>query len=353
MDNIEINTLVVGAGPIGLEVAAGLQAAGERYIQVEAGALGQTITRWPPQTLFFSSPEWIAICGIPIQSNDQRRITGEEYLAYLRQVVESRSLSVNYYERVVRIERNSVPTPRYMAHTSCIGGTRCYLCNNIVLAIGDMANPRALGVEGEDLPAISHWLKDPHHYFQRDLLIVGGRNSAFEAALRCWRAGVRVAISYRRPTLPRRGILARLKLEVELLIAKQQIKLYGATRPHRFGEGYAELQHENGDIKRVAADFVFLATGFEPDYTLYHQLGVKLAGKQRVPHINPATLETNCPGVYVAGTAIAGNQNHYTVFITTCHDHASRIAKAITGHEYLQVGNLKGRDFPLSQYELE
>ena len=356
MDNIETNTLLIGAGPIGLEVAAALQATGDDYLQVEAGAIGNTLTRWPPQTLFFSSPEWIAICGIPIQSDDQRRITGEEYLAYLRQVVECLSLSVRSYERVTEIKKNDDPHSKrqYLATSSYIGGSRQYFCNNIVLAIGDMQHPRPLGIEGEELATVSHWLKSPHHYFQRDLLIVGGRNSAFEAALRCWRAGVRVAISYRRPTLPTRGILARLKLEVGLLLAKGQIKLYAPTIPHRFAAGYTELEHPTSKkIQRVAADFVFLATGFEPDWLLYQQLEIMLAGKSRKPKLNPHTLESSCPGVYVAGTATAGNQDHYTVFITTCHDHATKIAKAITGKDYYHTGNVAARNFPLSQYELE
>ncbi len=356
MDSIETNTLLIGAGPIGLEVAAALQATGDDYLHVEAGAIGHTLTRWPPQTLFFSSPEWIAICGIPIQSDDQRRITGEEYLAYLRQVVECLSLSVRSYERVTEIIRNENLhfKRRYLVISSYIGGGRRYFCDNIVLAIGDMQHPRPLGIPGEELSTVSHWLKNPHHYFQRDLLIVGGRNSAFEAALRCWRAGVRVAMSYRRPSLPTRGILARLKLEVRLLIAKGKIKLYAPTVPRRFAEGYAELGHPvNKKIERAAADFVFLATGFEPDWSLYRQLGMALIGKSQRPKLNPRTLESSCPGVYVAGTATAGNQQHYTVFITTCHDHATKIAKAITGGDYHQTGNVAARNFPLSQYELE
>ena len=353
--NCTSNTLLIGAGPIGVEVAAALKACGDNYIHLEAGALGETISRWPPHTLFFSSPEWIAICGIPIHSHDQRRITGEEYLAYLRQVVESLSLSIRFYNRVTKIERTGDSGEhRYCVHATAAQTEQRYYCRNIVLAIGDMERPRELGLPGEELHTVSHRLQDPHRYFQQDVLIVGGRNSACEAALRCWRVGARVAMSYRRSALPKRGILARLKLEIDLLMKKGQMILYAPTVPRRFGNGWAELVHPEGsESHRVAADFVFLATGFEPDYTLYRSLGVALHGAAHAPRVDSRTQESESPGVYVAGTATAGSQNHYTVFITTCHDHASKIAKAITGRDYTRVGNTDARNFLLSQYDLE
>ena len=363
------DTIVVGAGPIGIEVAAALRACGNDCRLIEAGQIGATIMRYPRNTVFFSSPEWIAICGIPIQSADQRRITGEEYLAYLRQVVETLALPLQTYTTVEHIEpldraahpAHPVLSARFRVHTRGINGEAAHSCRAIVLAIGDMHRPNLLGIPGEELATVSHYFDDPHRYFQSRFLIVGGRNSALEAALRSWRAGARVALSYHRTALPRRGVLARNRLEVSLLIKHGQIEYLPCTRPIRVQHGSVELEQTCTSVSggqaaapsSVAADFVLLATGFRPDTRLYQQIGIKLEGAEQRPRYDPATLETNIAGIYVAGTATAGNQKRYHQFISTCHHHASRIAYAITGCRPPAVGNLPARNYDLSPEEIE
>jgi len=210
---------IIGAGPIGLELAACLKRAGVDYIQFDSQQIGYTLTWWPRNTSFFSTTERLAIAGVPIQNNHQQRITGEEYLAYLRGVVEQFDLRINTYEPVIAIQRqgnsatenteitegNSVNSfsvdsvaDSFVLTTRPLAGKRRYQTRRVVLAVGDMHWPNRLGIPGEDLPHVSHYFRDPHDYFRRRLLIVGGKNSAAEAALRCWRAGARVTVSYRR-----------------------------------------------------------------------------------------------------------------------------------------------------------
>ncbi|MCB0047343.1 MAG: NAD(P)-binding domain-containing protein [Caldilineaceae bacterium] len=186
---------IIGAGPIGIELAVCLKEAGLNYIHFDAHQIGYTMTWWPRNTNFFSTTERLAIAGIPIQNNHQQRITGEDYLAYLRGVVEQFDLAVNAYEPVTGLVRDE---DGFALTTVGQDEARVYRARRVILAIGDMHNANRLDIPGEDLPHVSHYFRDPHDYFRRKLLIVGGKNSAAEAALRCWRIGGQVAVSYRR-----------------------------------------------------------------------------------------------------------------------------------------------------------
>ncbi|MHC4107115.1 MAG: NAD(P)-binding domain-containing protein, partial [Planctomycetota bacterium] len=187
--------IVVGGGPIGIELGVALQRAGVETLHLEAGQIGWTMFRWPPMTRWFSSPERITIAGCPIQTLDQSKCTREEYLAYLRSVVMQFGLEIHTYEPVVELARRSdgfVVTTRL--HD---GRSRTHRGRRLVLATGGMARPNLLGIPGEDQTHASHYMGDPHEYFGKRVLIVGGRNSAVEAALRLYHAGARVTLSYR------------------------------------------------------------------------------------------------------------------------------------------------------------
>ncbi|PMP77198.1 MAG: pyridine nucleotide-disulfide oxidoreductase, partial [Chloroflexus aggregans] len=166
---------IVGAGPIGLELAVCLKQAGVDYIHFDAHQIGYTMTWWPRNTSFFSTTERLAIAGVPIPNNHQQRITGEEYLAYLRSVVELFDLHVQSYEPVSSLQRDD---EGFTLITKPLTGPRSYRVRRVVLAIGDMHFPHRLNIPGEDLPHVSHYFRDPHDYFRRRLLIVGGKNSA-------------------------------------------------------------------------------------------------------------------------------------------------------------------------------
>ena len=351
-ESMETEVVIIGAGPIGVEMAAVLQRQGTRYALLDAGALGESITRWPRDTRFFSSSEWVAVAGIPIQTRDQGIVTGEEYLAYLRQTVEVLNLNLITYEAVEKI--TPLPDSGFRLSTRTHSGTQNqYRTRFVILAGGDMNHPRLLGIPGEDLPHVTHYWRDPHTYFQKRLLIVGGKNSAVEAAIRCWRAGVRVSISYRGPALDEKRLISRLYLEIDLLIQNRQIDFYGSTTPRRIEGGRVILSP--GD-REVPADFVYLATGFTMDEELYKQLGIPLTGPERIPSFDPATMETPAPGAYVIGTATGGNQRRYRVFITTSHIHCLRAARSMFPDRPVReewVGNLHTRDYPLSSADVE
>ena len=211
--------LIVGAGPIGIEVAVGLKREGIPYEQVDAGQIGSTISWYAPQTQFFSSPERIAIAGVPLQTLDQSKATREEYLTYLRSVVLQFDLKIETGVRVNAIARSA---DGFVVTTFARDGERKRQAKNVVLAIGDMHRPHLLGVPGEDLPHVSHFFGDPHTYFRRQVLVVGGRNSAVEAAIRCVRVAAIVALSYRAAELDPKHVKPWLLPEINAMIRDQK-----------------------------------------------------------------------------------------------------------------------------------
>jgi thioredoxin reductase (NADPH) len=326
------DVLIIGAGPIGIELAVALKRAGVDYLHLEAGQIGQTILWYPRQVRFFSSPERIGIAGIPLQTADQTKATREEYLAYLRSVVQHYELRINTHERVVDLRRDH---DGFIVESLHGDDRQRYRARRVVLAIGDMHRPNRLHIAGENLPHVSHYFDEPHLYFQKKLLIVGGRNSAVEAAIRCFRAGAHVTLSYRRDSFDEKIIKYWLLPEIKWLIKKGGIHFLPGTQPVHITSTQVHLakapDSAAGQDAVVDADFVLLLTGYQMDSTLFKQVGANLAGINESPELDEATMESNIPGLYVAGTAAAGTQINFRLFIENCHSHVEKIAAAITG----------------------
>lgn len=343
---------IIGGGPIGVEMAITLERLNVSYILFEAAQLGDAFMKWPPETHFFSTPEHVALAGIPVHNLDQRPITGEQYLAYLRTLVEAFDLNLHNYEPVTAIR----PFPeQFLLTTKHRTGPRTYACRYVIAATGGMAGPRMLHIPGEDLPHVTHYFPGPHPYFRTRLLIVGGRNSAVEAALRCWRAGAAsVAISYRRTSFNFDRIKPHLSVDLKDRLDKGEISFFPATVPAEITPDYVALAPvADGEQVKYPADFVYLATGFEADMSLLVNAGVKLSGQENAPVFDPNTMETNVPGLFVAGTAAGGTQERFTYFISTSHDHVAKIAKAITGITPAKLGTVPARNNAVTWEEVK
>jgi thioredoxin reductase (NADPH) len=324
---------IVGAGPLGIELAVALKKAGIPYVHFDAKQIGYTISWFPPQTRFFSSPERIAIAGVPLQIPDQMKATREEYLAYLRAVVQQFELAINTYEPVTGIRRDA-DGRGFTVATERNGTELSYRVRKIVLATGGTATPRRLEVPGEDLPHVHpHW-SDPHDYFGKRVLVVGGKNSAIETALRFYRAGARVSLSYRRAQLPEKSIKYWLLPEIKYLMNNGSITPHLGTRVTRIAPGRVMLAAtaEGGAAAvEVEADFVVPQIGYVADMSLARPAGVELRGPCQVPVYDAETMETNVPGIYLCGTVIGGTQDKYEVFIENGHVHVDRIVAHLTG----------------------
>lgn len=334
----ETDVVVIGAGPIGIELAVALKKSGFDYLHFDAGQVGQTISWFAPQTRFFSSNERIAIAGVPLQTADQGKATREDYLRYLRTVVDLFDLNINTFEPIAAIEREA--DGRFLLTTRPLSGDRQYRCRRLVLATGGTAWPRKLGAPGEDLKHVSHYFQDPHTYFRRRVVIVGGKNSAVEAALRCYHVGADVTLCYRRPGLDPKHIKYWLMPEISGLIEAGRIKAHFGQTVAEITPSHVRLVPVGPDLRpdpsaegtNVPADVVLLLIGYEADMSLYRCAGVELIGECQTPKHDPRTMETNVPGVYVAGTAVGGTQDKYRLFIENCHVHVERIIEALRGH---------------------
>ncbi len=319
---------IVGAGPVGLELAAALKRRGIDFVHFDAGQVGHTMSWWAPGTRWFSSNDRIAIAGVPLNTADQHKATREEYLAYLRTVVQMFGLTVNAFEKVVDINPNG---DGFTLSTDHRGISKTYRAENVVLAVGDTDYPREVEIPGADLPHVHRYFNDPHTYFDQDLLIVGGRNSAVEAALRCHHAGARVAISYRREFFPEKHIKYWLMPEIGGLIKGGRIDGFFQTTVAEITPTHVTLDR-GGERFDVPADFVLMLIGYEMDRTLFGRAGIRMVGPEGRPEHDEATMQTNVPGLYVAGTAVAGTQSSkYHLFLENCHVHVDRIVAALTG----------------------
>jgi thioredoxin reductase (NADPH) len=317
---------IIGAGPIGLELAIALKRAGVDYIHFEGGSIGETIVRYPPRTGLYSAPEGLAIAGVPIQPG-ARSCTREKYLAYLRRVSEKLRLDVRTHNRVISIRRRDglfelgSLTPDGKIHT-CLAGT-------VVIATGSLSIPRRLNIPGEHLPHVSHYLGEPNARSGRAIVVVGGRNSALEAVLCCYENRDSVTLSYRRAALCPIRAKSWLVHQVNALIRSGDVRALFRTVPKSITRTHVLLESEEGERFEVPADVVLLMTGYLPDVSLLRFAGVRLNAHNHAPFFSAETMETNVKGLYVAGAITAGAQDDVRVFIETCHPHVERIMAAI------------------------
>jgi len=266
MADLTHEVAIIGAGPIGLELAVALQRSGVSYLQFDAKQIGYTISWYAPQTRFFSSNERIAIAGVPLMTVDQNKATREEYLAYLRMIVSLHKLEIKTYEPVTAVRK--LPEGGFEIHSLPRGCTpRVYNAKNVVLATGGTDRPNLCGIPGEDRAHVSHYFQDPHLYFNQRVLIVGGKNSAVEAALRCHHAGARVSLSYRKDRIPEESIKYWLMPEINAYVKSRKMDVFFNTVPVKIAGDHVTLKRGD-EFFDVPADFVLLLTGYAQDQTL-------------------------------------------------------------------------------------
>lgn len=325
----QFDLAIIGAGPIGIELAIALQREGFRYVHFEAGQVGNTMMWWAPQTRWFSSNDRIAIAGVPLMTPDQGKATREVYLAYLRAVVTQFDLDIRTYQPVRDVKRQG---DDFLITTHAHGQPVQTRARRIVLATGGTDRPRQLHIPGEDLPHVSAYFQEPHTYFRKRLIVIGGRNSAVEAALRCHHAGARVSLSYRRSELPEKSIKYWLMPEISGLIKAGQIQAHFDTVPVRITPGAITLRR-GGDVFDVEADFVLKLIGYEQDNALLKMCDIELVGEDQIPRFDPQTMQSNIPGIYLAGTAVGGTQTRYKIFLENCHAHVAAILAHLAGRK--------------------
>jgi len=287
--------IIAGAGPIGLACAISAKRRGLDPLVIDAGALANSIVHYPINMTFFTTPERLEIGNHPLVCAGQKA-TREEALKYYRGVARAEGLRVRTYTKLV--DKNSVQTRL---------GRETISYDKLVLATGYFDSPNRLGVPGEEMPHVHHYFDDAHLSYGLDVVVIGGKNSAAEAALQLFRAGARTTIVYRGKTWPQ-SVKYWLRPDLENRIKAGEIQARLASQVIEITPREVLVRGALGNEERIPAERVYPLIGFHPDLELLKRIGIAFDPESGRPQINPDTLETSVPGVFVAGSVTAGNR---------------------------------------------
>lgn len=314
----QADAIIVGGGPCGLAAAIALQNIGLQPIVIEKGNIVNAIYHYPTHQTFFSTSERLAIGDVPfiIEGRKPKR---NQALVYYREVVRLKNIQVNRFEKVQSVVKNNdVFTVTSDKDT--------YETPYVVIATGYYDHPNYINIKGEQLPKVFHYFKEGHEFFDTDVLVIGGKNSAIDAALELNKAGARVTVVYRGSEYSS-SIKPWVLPEFEGVVKTGEVDM-------RFNTNVLEIrEHEvvlevAGQEQVVKNDFVFAMTGYHPDHTFVKAMGVEIDEETGRPFVTPETMETNVEGLFIAGVIAAGN-NANEIFIENGRFHGESIARII------------------------
>jgi len=329
-----LDLVIVGAGPCGLAAAVAAKESGLSHVVVDRGCITESLMHYPYYMTFFSTAERLEIGGVPFTIPEPKP-TRREALAYYRHVVAHHELRVRQYEEVTEVvRRDGGESARsgFIVRTRGRGGQESrLLARAVVVATGGFGEPNRLELEGGDLDErVIHYYKDPYPFFDQDVIVVGGGNSAAEVALELYRNGVRVRMVHFLDVFDR-GVKPWVRPDIDNRIASGEIPMHWGSRVARLGPGTATIvRDEGGEATEVANDWVLAMTGWRPNRALLHSLGVETDPVTGIPTHDPATMQTNVPGVYIAGVIAAGF-NANKIFIENGREHGGLIAGHLVG----------------------
>lgn len=324
--------LVIGAGPTGLACAIEAQKMGFRAVLVDKGCVCNSIYHYPSHMTFFTTSELLEIGGIPFPSTNAKP-SRNEALEYYRLVAAHYKLDVRQYHLV---ERVAGADGNFTVHIVDRFGRRSVLrARKLAVATGYYDLPNIMGIPGEELSKVHHYYDDPHPYFATDVLVIGGKNSAAIAALELWRHGARVTLVHRGPEM-HRHVKYWIKPDIENRIKHGEINAYFRSQVAQITPDKVVLDTPQGSIS-MRNDFVFALTGYHPDFEFLEGLGISCQGTDRLPVCHKETLESNVPGIYLAGVIVAGSRTN-EIFIENGRFHGRQIATALAA-ERARQGN--------------
>ncbi len=314
------DVLCIGAGPTGMACAIEAQKVGLSALLVDKGCLVNSIFHYPANMVFFTTPELLEIGDLPFSTAHQKP-TRNEALEYYRKVAAHYQLNVCQYERVEAVTGSD---GKFRVATVDRHENRHeYRARKLVVATGYYDLPNRMGIPGEDLPKVFHYYREPHPFYDNDVLVIGGKNSAAESALDLWRHGARVTLAHRGPAM-RDSVKYWVKPDIENRIKRGEIPAHFNTTVLEIADEHVLLRTPQGEVE-LENDFVFALTGYHPDFDFLRALGIELSAEQCRPLCDPETLESNVPGIYVAGVIVAGSRTG-EIFIENGRFHSRQIA---------------------------
>lgn len=317
------DVIIVGAGPCGLSAGVECQAAGLDVLILEKGCVVNSIYQYPTYMTFFSSPDLLEIGGIPFMT-EREKPTRKEALNYYRTVAERKQLRIHTYEEVKDVRKQD---DHFAVETETMHGDRNrYEARNVIIATGYFDNPNRLGVPGEDLPKVFHQFKEAHPFQGTKVAIIGGQNSAVDAAMDLERNGADVTVVYRGGELSPK-IKPWVRPMFESLLNKGRIKMLFNARVTEIKQRTIVIEQEGKQFE-IDNDFVLKLIGYRPDRDFLVRIGVEVNEETTAPVFNPETMETNVPGIYIAGVIAAGREAN-EIFIENGRGHGALIARHI------------------------
>jgi thioredoxin reductase (NADPH) len=319
-----VDLLVIGAGPTGLACAIEAQRAGFTALLVDKGCLCNSLFNYPSNMTFFTTPELLEIGDMPFSSPNQKP-NRNEALEYYRKVAEHYQLDIRQYENVERVDGSD---GSFTVHTvDRFGRALQHRTRKIVIATGYYDLPNYLDIPGEDLSKVKHYYHEPHPYYGLDVLVIGGKNSAAIAALDLWRHGAKVTLVHRGAQM-HRHVKYWILPDINNRIKNGEIKAHFDSNVTNITVDDVTLATPQGNIT-IPNHFVLALTGYHPDFSFIERLGVKLdEANDRCPVCDPVTLESNVPGIYLAGVIVAGERTN-EIFIENGRFHGKQIAEAL------------------------
>ena len=319
------DVLVIGAGPTGLACAIDAKRLGLSVVLVDKGCLTNSLFHYPAHMTFFTTPELLEIGDTPFSSPNQKP-TRSEALEYYRKCAEHYELDVRQYERVTGVTGNDgafiVRTEDRFARAIE------HRAKKIIVATGYYDLPNYCGIPGEELSKVMHYYHEPHPYFGLDVVVIGGKNSAAIAALDLWRHGARVTLVHRGKEM-HRHVKYWILPDINNRIKNLEVSAYFESTVARIEKDSVTLQTPAGE-KTIPNHFVFALTGYHPDFSFLEAMGIHLDAKNaRCPVCDPKTLESNVPGIYVAGVIVGGERTN-EIFIENGRFHGAQIARDLS-----------------------
>ncbi|TDQ41554.1 YpdA family putative bacillithiol disulfide reductase [Aureibacillus halotolerans] len=315
--------IIVGAGPCGLAAAIALQEQGIKPLVIEKGNIVDAISQYPTHQMFFSTSAKLEIGDVPFII-EERKPRRNQALSYYREAVKKKQLRINAYEEVTRVQKLS--DGQFLIETKNSDGSQTYTADAVVMATGYYANPNYMGVPGESLSKVYHYFKEAHPYFNQDVVIIGGKNSAVDAAMELEKAGARVTVLYRGDVYSS-SVKPWILPEFEALVRHEKIAMefnanVTAIELHHV---HYEVGGKNYSIKN---DFVFAMTGYRPDHALLKAAGIEIDEQTGRPRFNETSMESNVQNLFIAGVLAAGN-NANEIFIENGRFHGGQIAAVL------------------------
>jgi thioredoxin reductase (NADPH) len=311
--------IIIGGGPIGLACALEAKKAGLSYVIIEKGTLVNSLYNYPVNMTFFSTSERLEIDGIPFVSNNPKP-NRSEALEYYRRVAIAGGVSIKMFEEVTDVMK-------YAGVFTVTTSKGVYTSNSIIICTGFYDIPYLLNVEGEELPKVKHYYKDPHFYAFQKVLVIGAANSAIDAALETWRKGAEVTMVIRTNQISDR-VKYWVKPDIENRIKEGSIKAYFNSTVAQIREDDIVINTPEG-LMTIKNDWIIAMTGYQPNLSFLKNMGIELSDDDvRKPTYNEETHETNIPGVYLAGV-ICGGMNTHRLFIENSREHADKIMRHI------------------------